>query len=263
MRHAFLLLLTTLAAAQQANAPARTTTPTTTSPYGAVQAPPPTYRFPLNQTLSYTSDWRLFTAGSATIRVESAGREHRILTNADASGVVGVLYHVHDSVESFIDPQTFCSRSVTKHTEEGRRRLDTNIVFDYTRKKSVLNETNLQDKKAKREENDIPTCVTDVASSIFYVASLPLTPNANYSFPLNDGGKTAEAKVAVEGREELKLPAGTYKTIRARITSNTGKLKEKGAIWIWYTDDDKRLPVQMKARMFWGTLLFRLQKPPA
>jgi hypothetical protein len=255
MRHALLLLLTTLAAAQQANAPAAS--------LGTVQAPPATYKFPLNQTLSYTSDWRLFTAGSATIRVESAGREHRILTSADASGVVSVLYHVHDTVESFIDPQTFCSRSVTKHTEEGRRRLDTNIVFDYTRKKSVLNETNLQDKKAKREENDIPTCVTDVTSSIFYVASLPLTPNANYSFPLNDGGKTAEAKVAVEGREELKLPAGTYKTIRARITSNTGKLKEKGAIWIWYTDDDKRLPVQMKARMFWGTLLFRLQKPPA
>jgi len=40
-------------------------------------------------------------------------------------------------------------------------------------------------------------------------------------------------------------------------------LKEKGAIWIWYSDDEKRLPVQMKARMFWGTLLFRLQKPPA
>ena len=256
MRHAFVLLLTTLAAAQQAAAP-------TAASYGAVQPPPATYRFPLNQTFSYMADWRLFTAGSATIRVEVAGREHRILTDADASGAVSVLYHVHDTVESFIDPKTFCSRSVTKHTEEGRRRLDTNIVFDYTRKKSVLNETNQQDKKQKREENDIPTCVTDVASSIFYVASLPLAPNANYSFPLNDGGKTAEAKVAVEGREELKLPAGTYKTIRARITSNTGKLKEKGAIWIWYSDDDKRLPVQMKARMFWGTLLFRLQKPPA
>jgi len=256
MRHAFVLLLTTLAAAQQAAAP-------TAASYGAVQPPPATYRFPLNQTFSYMADWRLFTAGSATIRVEAAGREHRILTDADASGAVSVLYHVHDTVESFIDPKTFCSRSVTKHTEEGRRRLDTNIVFDYTRKKSVLNETNQQDKKQKREENDIPTCVTDVASSIFYVASLPLAPNANYSFPLNDGGKTAEAKVAVEGREELKLPAGTYKTIRARITSNTGKLKEKGAIWIWYSDDDKRLPVQMKARMFWGTLVFRLQKPAA
>jgi hypothetical protein len=49
------------------------------------------------------------------------------------------------------------------------------------------------------------------------------------------------------------------------VTSNTGKLKDKGQIWIWISDDARRLPVQMKARMFWGTLLFRLmnaqQKP--
>ena len=83
MRHVFVLLLTTLAAAQQATAPAAAP-----SSFGTVQAPPATYRFPLNQTLSYTSDWRLFTAGTATIRVEAAGREHRILTSADATGAV-------------------------------------------------------------------------------------------------------------------------------------------------------------------------------
>lgn len=234
----------------------------------SVQSPPASFRFPVGQTLTYDADWRLFNAGTATIRVEAAGREHRILTTADASGVVSVLYHVHDAVESFIDPKTFCSRTLNKHTEEGRRRLNSNIVFDYTRKKSVLDETNQREKKTKHEENDIPACVTDVVSSPFYIASLPLAPNANYAFPLNDGGKTADVQVAVEGKEELKLPAGTFKTIRVRVTSNTGKLKDKGQVWIWFSDDERRLPVQMKARMFWGTLLFRLQKiegqkPPA
>lgn len=226
----------------------------------SVQAPPVTYQLPVGQTLIYDADWRLFNAGTATIRVEAAGREHRILTTADASGVVSVLYHVHDTVESFIDPKTFCSRTINKHTEEGRRRLNSNITFDYAHKKSILDESNLRDKKTKHEENDVPACVTDVVSSPFYIASLPLTPNANYTFPLNDGGKTADVQVAVEGREELKLPSGAYKTIRARVSSNTGKLKDKGQIWIWFSDDGRRLPVQMKARMFWGTLLFRLQQ---
>src|SRR3954470_6298791 len=112
-----------------------------------VQPPSATYQFPVGQTLVYDADWRLFNAGTATIRVESAGREHRILTAADASGVVSVLYHVHDAVESFIDPKTFCSRTINKHTEEGRRRLNSNIVFDYARKKSVLDEINQRDQK--------------------------------------------------------------------------------------------------------------------
>jgi hypothetical protein len=229
----------------------------------AVQPPPSTYHLPVGQTLTYDVDWRLFNAGIATIRVEAAGREHRILGTADASSVVSVLYHVHDTLESFVDPATFCSRTLTKHTEEGRRRLDTNIVYDYRHGKSVLDETNLREKKQKHDENDIPPCVTDVLSSAFYIGSLPLLPNAHYAFPLNDGGKTAQVNVNVEGREELRLPGGVFKTIRCRITSDTGKLKQKGEMWIWYTDDDRRLPVQMKARMFWGTLLFRLMKNAA
>jgi hypothetical protein len=245
----FALLLVCSAAAQQAA-------------FDKIQPPPASYRLPVGQTLTYDVDWRLFNAGTATIRVEAAGREQRIITTADASSVISVLYHVHDVLESFIDPATFCSRTITKHTEEGRRRLNTNIVFDYRRNKSVLDETNLRDNKLKHEENDIPACVTDVISSAFYIGSLPLASSAQYTFPLNDGGKTAQVRVAVEGREELKLPGGVFKTIRARITSDTGKLKQKGEIWIWYTDDDRRLPVQMKARMFWGTLLFRLLKPP-
>ena len=228
-----------------------------------VQPPPAAYKLPSGQTFTYDVDWRLFNAGTATIRVESAGREQRIVATADASSVVSVLYHVHDTLESFIDPTTFCSRTITKHTEEGRRRLDTNIVFDYQRGKSVLDETNLKDKKQKHDENDIPSCVTDVLSSAFYIGSLPLVPNAQYAFPLNDGGKTAQVSVNVEAKEELKLPGGAFKTIRTRVTSDTGKLKQKGEIWVWYTDDERRLPVQMKARMFWGTLLFRLMKNPS
>jgi hypothetical protein len=258
MRHAFVLLLTTLAAAQQATAPAPAST--SVPSFGSVQAPPSTYKFPLNQTLSYAAEWRLLTAGTATIRVESAGREHRVLTTADAAGVVSVLYHVHDTVESFIDPQTFCSRSVTKHTEEGRRRLDTSIVFDYSRKKSVLDETNLKTNEAKHVENDIPGCVTDVLSGLMYLRSLPLFPGTSYTFPLNDGGKTVNVSAKVEAKETVKVPAGTFQTIRVSPESNDGPLKTKGKIWIWYTDDAKRIPVQMRGKMFWGTLTLKLEK---
>ena len=259
-----LALLTCFAWAQKpATAPAASVKPSSAAKNDQVQPPPASYKLPVGQTLTYDVDWRLFNAGIATIRVESAGREQRIVSTADASSVVSVLYHVHDTLESFIDPATFCSRTITKHTEEGRRRLDTNIVFDYQRGKSVLDENNLKDKKQKHDENDIPPCVTDVISSAFYIGSLPLAPNAQYTFPLNDGGKTAQVSVTVEAKEELKLPSGVFKTIRTRVTSDTGKLKQKGEIWMWYTDDERRLPVQMKARMFWGTLLFRLMKNPS
>jgi len=43
---------------------------------------------------------------------------------------------------------------------------------------------NIRKKESKHEEHDIPGCVTDMLSSIYYVASLPLLPAKTYSFPI-------------------------------------------------------------------------------
>jgi Protein of unknown function (DUF3108) len=220
----------------------------------------PGYHYPNGLTLTLDVEWRLFNAGTATLKVEPAGDNQRFIANADSIGAIAMLYHVHDRFESTINPHSNCSLLLTKHVEEGFRRLDTNIRFDYSARKSVLDEKNFKANQSKHQDNDIPTCVSDVLSSIFYVGSLPLAPNGYYGFPINDGGKTSVVTVHVEGKEEVKTPAGTFKTIRVQPESDTGSLKSKGKIWLWYTDDDRRIPVQMRARMFWGTLTLKASK---
>jgi hypothetical protein len=64
----------------------------------------------------------------------------------------------------------------------------------------------------------------------------------------------------VENREEVKTEAGIFKTIRVQPESDTGVLKSRGKVWVWYTDDAAHIPVQMRARLFWGTLTFRLNR---
>jgi hypothetical protein len=39
---------------------------------------------------------------------------------------------------------------------------------------------------------------------------------------------------------------------------NSAVLKNRGRMWIWYTDDDRHLAVQMRAKLFWGTLTIYL-----
>jgi hypothetical protein len=91
-----------------------------------------------------------------------------------------------------------------------------------------------------------------------YVASLPLQPGAAYRFPLNDGGTTVTVQATVEGKEQVKTPAGTFQTIRVGSEGNAGVLKNRGRIWIWYSDDERRIPVQMRTKFFWGTLTLSL-----
>ena len=214
----------------------------------------PGFEFPHGQTLHYDGEWRFWTAGVATVRIERAGSQEHVTANADSSGVVALLYRVQDRFNSYFDAKTLCSYKLLKHTEEGSHLRETAISYDYTRGKAILEERSLKDNQQKRTENDIPGCVTDVLSGIFYVGSLPLQQGAVYTFPLNDGGKTVTVQAHVEGKEQIKTPAGTFQTIRVGPEGDSGILKNRGRIWIWYSDDAKHLPVQMRAKLFWGTL---------
>lgn len=223
-------------------------------------APAPSYTFPNGEVLSYEVEWRLLIAGAATLRLDAVDNHERVTATADSTGAFSVLYPVHDRFEARFDRRTFCSEGITKHTEEGFRRLDTVIHFEYGRHKSVLHEKNLKTGQSKQDENDIPGCVTDVVSGIFYVSSLPLQVGQTYTFPLNDGGKTNDVQVRVEAREDIKTPAGTFHCVRVQPEATSGVLRRKGQIWVWYSDDASHIPVQMRARMFWGTVTFRLSR---
>ena len=213
----------------------------------------PGFDFP-RQTLRYEAEYRFWTAGVATLRVERSGSQEHLSATADSTGVVALLFRVQDRFNSYFDAQKLCSYKLTKHVEEGSHWHDTSIVFDYSRGKSVLDEKNLKSGQSKHVENDIPGCVTDVVSGILYVASLPLQQDATYSFPLNDGGKTVTIQAHVEGKEQIKTPAGTFQTIRVGPQGDYSALKNRGRVLIWYSDDARHLPIQMQARLFWGTL---------
>jgi hypothetical protein len=101
--------------------------------------------------------------------------------------------------------------------------------------------------------------VTDLLASMFYTQSQTLTPGETVYFPLADAMRTVTIGMKVEDKEEIKTPAGTFQTVKVQATADEGVVKNRGSIWIWYTDDARHIPVQMQARLFWGTITFHLQ----
>ena len=223
-----------------------------------IRPPAPGYRFPEKLTYVYAVDWRLWSAGTATLHMESAGGQQKVTGSAASLGFAAVLFTVRDRFESAFDPATFCSASLHKQTEEGARRRDTWIRFDYAAGKRLLDEKDLKTGKTKHTEAPIPGCMTDVLSGIYYLASLPLAVGSTYYFPLNDGGQNVDVKAHVEAREQINTEAGTFQTVRVQPEAASGVLKDRGQVWIWYTDDAAHIPVQARARMFWGTLTIHL-----
>jgi len=234
-----------------------------TSTIPVLDAPSDGYTFPAKQTLTFTVDWRVFTAGSAVFHLEQTGTQMKVTATADTLGAVNMLFPVIDRFQSGMDTKTGCSSGFSKQLQEGRRKVSSDLKFDYNTGKQTQYEKNLVKGTAKEQIASIPACVTDSLSAIFYAASQRMVVGQEIRFPLADAMRTVTVAMKVEAKEEIKTPAGIFSTVRVQPTAEEGVVKNRGKIWIWYTDDARHMPVQMQARLFWGTITFHLQSVEA
>jgi len=229
------------------------------APAAQIIPPPPDYHLPNGETYVYGVEWHMFSAGTSKVTILADGNQEHVIGVGESGGMISALYKVHDHFDAYFDPHTFCSTHVSKHSEEGSRLRQVELRFDYALHKGILDEKNLKTGESKHEETEIPGCVTDVVSGFYYVASLPLRLGNTYSFQVHDG-KTSEVKAQVEGKEEVKVPWGKYQTVRVKAEATSGNLQGKGTVWAWFSDDNQHLPVQMRSKLPWGSLMFKLQR---
>ena len=245
-----------LCPAQSANLPASVSA----APTSRIIPPSTSFRFPDSETLVYSVEWHLINAGTATVTLKRDGASEHLRAIADTSGVVNKLFAVHDTYDAEIDARSFCTQQISKHSEEGARRIERRVHFDYHSAKSRMEENNLKTGIRRQADFDIPPCITDVVSGFFYAASLDLAPASSQTFPVNDGGKTTDVKIEVEGRNRIKVPYGEFQAVRVKAQPISGPLAGKGVLWVWFTDDARHIPLQLKSKLGFATLLFQLQR---
>jgi hypothetical protein len=192
------------------------------------------------------------------LRFEADGERENLTASADTIGAINLLFHVADRFQSSFDRATACTDDFNKQTVEGRRQVNSTLHVDYAQNRSILNEKNLVTGQTKHLESPVSGCLTDLLTGVFYASSQPIELGHNFVIPVVDAMRMVPVTMKIEGREEIKTPLGTFKTLRVQPTADAGVVKNRGNIWIWYTDDERHLPVQMRARLFWGTITFRL-----
>lgn len=242
------------------------------TPPAQTPAHPPSAAAPLasGETLTYQISWRLFSAGEARMHIESRGADAasslwQATMNVTSSGFVSLLYKVDDTaVSTFRDGKTsrMCSVSALKTQNEGRRHRETRIDFHGDRSTASIRETDLSKGQVLRQAQEpMQPCSYDILSALYYVRSLPLEVGSKLELPVNDGGKTLSVTVEVQAKEEVKTGAGVFRTIRVEPKVFSGSLfKRSGRMQIWFSDDPQRLPVQLKAKLFFGTISAVLQQ---
>lgn len=219
---------------------------------------------PQGETLTYGVEWRLIRAGSATLKWNpGTDASRQVDLTLKSAGLVNALYRVNDTYTAAL-ARDFCTSTVIMHAEEGRRRRDTHITFDAERSRSSYLERDLvKNSVALQKEIDIAPCTHDVIAALFRLRAMTLNPGESAQIPISDGKKFINARVEAQVREEVRTPAGKYRTIRYEaFLFNDVLYRRKGRMFVWLTDDALRVPVQIRARLQFhiGTITFQLEK---
>ena len=224
-------------------------------------------QFPGKEALSYDVEWRLIYAGSARLAMEPDGVPEKagwqIRLHLESGGLVSKLYRLDDNYEAHMGDR-FCATSTELNAIERNRHHETKVDYDHARgKASYIERDLLKNAVVKTAETDIPACVSDIIGGLAKLRTMKLEPGQNEQIPLSDGKKSVSARIEAQARETLKVKAGTFDTIRYEVyVFNNVLYARKGQLWVWLTDDARRLPVQVRARMSFpiGSITLELEK---
>jgi Protein of unknown function (DUF3108) len=237
-------------------------------PLSPQSAPPaPAVALQSKGALDYIVEWRLVDAGKAKLTWNATAPASRpgseIHLHLESIGLVSRLYKVNDDYTADLTG-ALCVRDTHLSAHEGSRNRETVVHFDPETKKASYLECDMQTHAVVlAKETDIPACIHDVIGGLFFLRTLSLEPGRSIEIPVSDGKKTVAAKVSALGRESIKVPAGTFKTIRyeAFLFSNV-LYRRDGHLYVWLTDDGRKLPVRIQVRLQFaiGTITFQLEK---
>jgi hypothetical protein len=237
----------------------RVATLATLSFTGAFVALGPIAADSITERLSYTVEWRLIHAGNAVVE---SGPSSAVL-KLESAGMVSTLYKVQDTYRVQFDTP-FCATSSLMDAKEGSRHRETAINFDRNRNRAFLTEKDI-DKNTivSRTDVQVPNCVHDVITAMLRLRRMKVDIGQSVQLPISDGRKSAAVKVEAQERERIKTPAGTFNTVRYEVNLLNGVVYSRnGRVFVWLTDDDRRLPVQFRLRMNFplGTVTLDLEK---
>lgn len=210
---------------------------------------------PGEQTL-YEVSYMGVTAGRAEITVgwpmEQFGREVWPLVCVGETTDLAAVYPVKDRFVSYWDPLTRKTYGADFFVKEAKHRAKERFVYDFEGNEVTVT----------REAPGWPTTVrrypieqgtVDLAAAGFVFRNVKFAPGQVHELPIFTGQRTYKMKATVVGRELLRTGLGELEVYRVTFNGEfSGKLAAQGLITIFYTTDEKQLPVRVEAKLALG-----------
>ncbi len=162
------------------------------------------------------------------------------------------LLNVHDTNTSWFDTTTFNSMRFVQALHEPR--------YQANRDTQIFPERSVYQQQGEAETPSVAEPMDEVAL-VYYVRTLPLEPGQCYVFRRYFQPEGNPVVLHVLRRERVVVPAGTFDAIVVRPEITTGGIfAQNGRAEIWLSDDARRLILQLKSRLRFGSINLYLER---
>jgi hypothetical protein len=209
--------------------------------------------FAIGEELTFKATFGGLPAGTARMKVEGIdtirGRAAYHVSFAIDGGIIG--FRIRDRYESWMDVETLSSLRHRQEISEGRYHRSTTYEIYPELSKYRKNDDSLQMSVANP---------LDDGSFVYAVRAMSL--NVGDTLRLDRYFRPDRNPVVLTGvrRDSVKVGAGKFGSIvvRPRIRAN-GIFSENGDAEIWFSDDERRLPVRIKTHFAHFSLSLSLE----
>ncbi|MCK6683927.1 MAG: DUF3108 domain-containing protein [Thermoanaerobaculia bacterium] len=214
--------------------------------------------FEPGETLVYNIAWLKIEGGEMTL---ATSREftpdgvpvHRIILTAESNDYVSKFYPVRTRYETWVDARDFQPLRFEKHAREGRYVSDEVEEFDLSRRVASWRE----------KRTVLPERVQDLISSFYFLRTASLVPGQSVNVDMFSRGQIYKLKAEILGKEEVETEAGTFSAfkVQPQLRENeTSEDRNRGKLFLWFSDDARRIPVMAKTILPIGSVTARLKQ---
>jgi len=159
------------------------------------------------------------------------------------------FYRVNDLYESWVDTENFNSLLFNRKIEEGTRRRHQS--FEIIPERGIYIERTRQGTETSKTVSE----PLDEGAFLYYVRTIPLKVGETYDFHRYFIPDRNPVRLRVLRKERITVPAGTFNAIVIRpVIKTSGIFSEKGQAEVWLSDDPRRMLLQVKSRLSFGSL---------
>ena len=202
------------------------------------------------ETLDYNVAWLRITGGTARMTIAPQDDHYRITSVAKSSSGFSRIFKVHDQIETQVARDDFSTLKYTKRLDEqGDQSLEVTTVEN-----GVATRV-----KRKIRKTDVPDPVYDPISVIYLFRTFDLTVGKTYELSVIADGRLYNVHGRVVRREVVTTPAGKFNTVMVEPRMEAGGIEREEKLYIWYSDDPRRLPVRIKTDVKFGSVTATLR----